>query len=381
MFVEVGRMSEAAIAEYPDGSCVLVIGASGVIGSAVVRHLAGREGITVIAAARRPETPAAGNVLPLSVDLTGGAAPADGLSQSRLGSVTHLVYCAYVDAPGWEAQNKPNAALFAAAMDFAERHCPSLRHVTLMQGMKAYGSHLGPFKTPAKESDPRISQPHFYYDQEDDLLARAAKYGWDWTVLRPHVVIGPARRSPLNLAAVLAVYGALCRARGEPLSFPGPEAAFDAVYQATDAGLLARAVEWAGSDPRAAGEIFNITNGDFFRWRHLWPAIAAAMDLEPGPVRPVRLAKTMGDPMAQTMGDPKTGADTEWDRLVSAHGLEPNRLGDLVSWPFADYVFNTTHDVMADTLKCRQAGFLAFADSEKVIIDRLNDLRDLRIVP
>ena len=360
------RLTEPAIAEYPKGSTVLVIGASGVIGGAVVKRLAGRDGMTVIAAARRPEPAEAANVTALPVDLTGSAAPA---GEAPLSAVTHLVYCAYVDAPGWQAQNAPNARLFIAAMDFAERHCRKLRHVTLLQGMKAYGSHLGPFKTPAKESDPRIPQPHFYYDQEDELVARAAKRGWAWSVLRPHVVIGPARRSPLNLAAVLAVYGALCRARGQALTFPGPEAAFDAVYQATDAGLLARAVEWAGAEPRAAGQAFNITTGDFFRWRHLWPAIAQAMELEPGPVRPVRLAETMA------------GAGAEWDRLVATHGLEPNRLDALVSWPFADYVFHTTHDVMADTLKCRHAGFLAFADSEAVIVDRLTELRRLRIVP
>ncbi len=358
-------MTEPTIAEYPDGSSVLVIGASGVIGSAVVRHLAGRKGVTVIAAARRPEAPSADNVVAMPVDLTGAAAP----DADPLRTVTHLVYCAYVDAPGWKAQNEPNAKLFAAALSFAERHCPGLRHVTLLQGMKAYGSHLGPFKTPAKESDPRIPKPHFYYDQEDELVARSAKRGWGWSVLRPHVVIGPARRSPLNLAVVLAVYGALCRARGEALTFPGPEAAFDAVYQATDAGLLARAVEWAGSEPRAAGEVFNITNGDFFRWRHLWPAIATAMDLQPGPARPVHLSETM------------VGTDTIWERLVSVHGLEPNRLDNLVSWTFADYVFHTAHDVMADTLKCRQAGFLAFAESEKVIVDRLTELRAMRIVP
>ncbi|WP_425403711.1 SDR family oxidoreductase [Hwanghaeella sp.] len=359
-------MIEPAIATYPKGSTVLVVGASGVIGGAVVKRLAGRDDVSVIAAARKPESPVAGNVTALPVDLTGTDTQCD---KALLSTVTHVVYCAYVDAPGWQAQNAPNARLFTAAMDFAERHCPDLRHVTLLQGMKAYGSHLGPFKTPAKESDPRIPQPHFYYDQEDDLLARSARLGWTWSVLRPHVVIGPARRSPLNLAAVLAVYGALCRARGEALTFPGPEAAFDAVYQATDAGLLARAVEWAGSDPRAGGEVFNITNGDFFRWRHLWPAIAQAMDLAPGPVRPVRLAETM------------IGADAEWDRLVAEHALEPNRLDALVSWPFADYVFHTTHDVMADTLKCRQAGFLVFADSEAVIVNRLTELRDLKIVP
>ena len=36
---------------------------------------------------------------------------------------------------------------------------------------------------------------------------------------------------------------------------------------------------------------------------------------------------------------------------------------------------------MADTLKCRRAGFLAFAESEAVIVDRLVELRRLRIVP
>ncbi len=358
--------SEPTIAAYPSGSTVLVIGASGVIGSAVVRHLAGRAGVSVVAAARRPEPPDAGNVVALPVDLSDRSA---GAGDDSLAAVTHLVYCAYVDAPGWQAQNEPNALLFEAATEFAERHCPGLRHVTLLQGMKAYGSHLGRFKTPARESDPRIPHRHFYYDQQDRLAARAAARGWAWTALRPHVVIGPARRSPLNLAAVLAVHGALCRARGEAFYFPGPEAAFDAVYQATDAGLLARAIEWAGADPRAEGEIFNITNGDFFRWRHLWPAIARALELEPDGPRPEKLAETMA------------GAGADWDRLVAAHRLEANRIDDLVSWPFADYVFHTTHDVMADTLKCRRAGFLAFAESEAVIVERLAELRRLRIVP
>ncbi len=358
--------SEPTIAAYPPGATVLVIGASGVIGGALVRHLAGRDGVTVIAAARRPETPAAGNVVALPVDLFDrSATPGD----AALAAVSHLVYCAYTDAPGWQAQNEPNARLFEAATDFAERHCPGLRHVTLLQGMKAYGSHLGPFRTPARESDPRIPHRHFYYDQQDRLAARAEARGWRWTALRPHVVIGPARLSPLNLAAVLAVHGALCRARGEALCFPGPPAAFDAVYQATDAGLLARAIEWAGAEPRAVGEVFNITNGDFFRWRHVWTVIARALDLEPGEPRPQRLAETMA------------GADADWSRLVAAHRLEANLLDDLVSWPFADYVFHTTHDVMADTLKCRRAGFLAFAESEAVIVDRLVELSRLRIVP
>ena len=74
-------------------------------------------------------------------------------------------------------------------------------------------------------------------------------------------------------------------------------------------------------------------------------------------------------------------ADPLWDRLVHDHGLAANTLSEMVSWPFADYVFNTTWDVMADTLKCRQYGFLEFIDSEQMLTDRLTQMRQLRLIP
>ena len=37
-----------------------------------------------------------------------------------------------------------------------ERASPDLHHITLLQGTKAYGGHLGPFRQPARESGPRI---------------------------------------------------------------------------------------------------------------------------------------------------------------------------------------------------------------------------------
>lgn len=341
----------------------LVIGASGVIGAAHVRRLAGRAEDRVIALARRPPTVAAANVSALALDLRRPEPVA-----SDLEPVTHAVFCAFGDASGWEAQRTVNTALFSAALDLLRNHCPRLIHVTLLQGMKAYGSHLGPFRTPARESDPRVPQGHYYYDQEDLLAESAARRGWRWTILRPHVVIGPARRSPQNLAAVLATYAAIRRSQGLPLAFPGPPAAFDALYQATDADLLSKAIEWAGT-LAVSGETFNITNGDFFRWRHVWPKIASVFEMEAGAAEAMMLRETMSK------------AGPLWDRLVVQHGLEPNRLDELVSWPFADYVFGTTWDVMADTLKCRRHGFLEFLDSEQMLVDRLREMRDLKIVP
>ena len=40
----------------------------------------------------------------------------------------------------------------------------NVRHLTLLQGTKAYGVHHGPYKMPARESDPRFIASNFYYE-------------------------------------------------------------------------------------------------------------------------------------------------------------------------------------------------------------------------
>ena len=247
--------------------------------------------------------------------------------------------------------------------------CPNLTHITLMQGNKAYGSHLGPFKTPAKESDPRIPGGHFYDDQLDALTARAGIRGWSRSVLRPHVVIGPALKSPMNLMAVLGAYGTLQKTKGEPLAFPGSAAAFAPIYQATDSDLLSRAITWCGEAEAAKGEIFNITNGDYFRWTNVWDSIADWFGLTPAPPADVKLTETMAENGAL------------WLRIAAEHALVEPNLDAMVSWAFADYVFGTTWDVMSDAVKIRRSGFWDYIESETMIIDRLEQLRTLKIIP
>lgn len=342
---------------------VLIIGASGIIGRAHIRNLAGREDVRILAASRAPEDNPPENVTAYPIDLTSGD-----VDPAPLKDVTHALYCAYVNAHGFEADRAPNVALMNGALDLCEA-CPNLVHITLMQGNKAYGSHLGPFKTPAKETDPRIPGGHFYDDQLDALTSRAARHGWAWSVLRPHVVIGPALKSPMNLMAVLGAYGTLQKAKGEPLAFPGPEAAFTPIYQATDSDLLSRAIDWCGEAEAAKGEIFNITNGDYFRWTHVWDGIADWFDMPAEPPANVKLATTMAND------------DALWAQIAADHALiEPN-LSAMVSWGFADYVFGTTWDVMSDAVKIRKSGFWDFVDSEMMILERLEQFRTLKIIP
>lgn len=349
-----------------DRKTALVVGATGVIGKSLTQWLGGRDDWSVIAVSRRaPDYEFAGTHI--SVDLFDR-----GDCEAKLGSlsnVTHLYYAAYTDRPTWAEQCAPNAEMFENALGSVEEGGAPLQRVVLMQGTKYYGCHLGPFKTPAREDDPRHLPPNFYFNQQDLMEARCQGKDWSWVCLRPHTVCGQAVGMPLNLLSVIAVYAAISKELGLPLRWPGKAAAFSTIFQLTDAALLARAAEWAGVAPGAADEAFNITNGDYFRWEQLWPKIAAAFDMEPGPVQTVDLARMMAD------------KEPLWNEMVSTYGLQTTAYEDAANWSFGNYVLGNEWDVMSDTLKARNAGFQDCLDSEVRFVEQLRELRAEKFVP
>ena len=204
-----------------------------------------------------------------------------------------------------------NLDLFRHALEpLVAEHAATLEHVSLLQGAKAYGLHVGRSPLPAKERAPRDRHENFYFLQEDALRALADGASWSWTVFRPQVVFGESFGSPMNLVPVIGVYAALERERGASLSYPGGP---PAVQEAVDARLLARALAWAAEAPAARGEIFNITNGDVYCWHDVWPMIAAGFGMEVGEPRPQRLADTM------------PGRADEWAALVDRYRLRSPR--------------------------------------------------------
>jgi nucleoside-diphosphate-sugar epimerase len=236
---------------------VLVAGAQGVIGRAAAERYSREAGTTVYGISRRP-IDGLGNVHAISADLLD---PKDTSRKlSVLKDVTHVVFGAYIEKNTPTERSVVNVALLRNLMDAVEESAPNLQHVTIYQGGKAYGADLGPFKTPAREDDPRLMPPNFYYDQEDHLRRRQEGKRWTFSILRPEAVCGYAVGNPMNLLMVIAVYAAISKELGLPLRFPGTEAAYRALYQVTSADVLASAAAWAGETPLAANEIFNITS-------------------------------------------------------------------------------------------------------------------------
>jgi nucleoside-diphosphate-sugar epimerase len=345
---------------------VVVAGAQGVIGRAAALRLSAQPDTEVIGLSRRAE-PALTGVPLVAVDLLDAAGTRAALADVH--DVTHIVFGAYIEKATAGEKSEVNVAILRNLLDAVEATSPGLFHITFYQGGKAYGADLGPFKTPAREDDPRLMPPNFYYDQEDFLCERQQGKQWRFTALRPEAVCGFAVGNPMNLLTVIAVYAAISKEIGIPLRFPGTEAAYRALYQLSSAEILAEATDWAGTTPAAADEIFNITNGDYFRWQHMFPKIAGMFDMP--------LADPVPTPLVTYMADKAP----LWDRMVERYGLQPIPYQAVASWAFGDFIFNSGFDNISSTIKARRAGFHACIDTEDMFRQQFAQLRRLRVIP
>lgn len=344
----------------------VVVGANGIIGSNLIAHLVELGDWDIVGLSRRGgET--VGKVSHIAVDLLNAAEAKAKLS--HLTNITHIFYAAYQDRPSWAELVAPNLAMLVNVVNAIEPIAPSLEHISLMQGYKVYGAHLGPFKTPARETDANHMPPEFNIDQQDFLEALQKGKSWNWSALRPSVVIGFALGNPMNLASVIAVYASMSKELGIPLRFPGKPGAYHSLLEMTDAGLLARATVFIATNPQCGNQAFNINNGDLFRWSELWPRIAQYFGLDVAPPLPMSLNVIMADKAKL------------WEQMVEKHGLAPTPYSDVSAWGFGDFVFGWDYDFFADGTKLRRAGFHEYIDTEEMFLRVFDDLKARKIIP
>jgi nucleoside-diphosphate-sugar epimerase len=348
----------------PQQNIALVAGANGIIGKALMQRMAALPDWRPRALSRNPHNSADA----ISVDLQDAAATQAALAGAR--DATHVFYAALAPQPGLAEEDRVNGAMLRNLLDGLRAVGAPLRRVVLYQGAKVYGVHLGEIPAPFYEDDnPRHIGPNFYFTQEDDLRARAAAGGFEWSILRPDVVVGDAAGNAMNIAMVIGAFAALSRAQGAAFRFPGPPRVYDQVFaQVTDSHALAHASLWAATADAARDQAFNYVH-EPFRWRRIWHKVAEAFNLEVGPPMPLNLAKHMADKAPL------------WQRLVAEQGLAATPYEKAVGWGFGDFVFNTAFDMVSDMGKIRRAGFTETVDSADALIRAIRRLQEARVLP
>jgi len=357
------------MATAQDTHTALIVGSTGIVGGNLAAHLVDR-GWRVYGLARKPST--ADGIIPIAADLRDETSVRNALAGV---SPTHVFLCTWLRQPT-EAENVRVNGGMTRHLFAALENAKSITHAALVTGTKQY---LGPFEsygqtaaeTPFREDTPRLPGENFYYTQEDILFAAAERGGFSWSVHRPHSIVGYALGNAMNMGVTLAVYAAICRETGRAFQYPGSREQWEAVTDVTDAQLLADQLVWAATTPAAADHALNIVNGDVFRWRRLWPRLAAALEVEPlgydGEPAPLELQ----------MAD----AAEVWPQIVRKHGLRDLDVGKLASWWHTDADLGRTIETFTDMGRSRRLGFAGVRDTESSFTNLFARLRDERIVP
>ena len=349
----------------------LIVGASGMVGNNLANLLLTQPDWTVYGLARRP-----GNhpgILPIAVDLQDPTAVNSALKDLR---PTHIFLTTWLRQPT-EAENiRVNAAMIRNVLN-AVSPAGTVEHVALVTGLKHY---LGPFEsygkgrlpaTPFREEQPRLDIENFYYAQEDEVFAAAARDHYTWTVHRPHTIIGYAVGNAMNMGSTLAVYVTICKHLGKPMIFPGSAAQWNGLTDITDARILAKQLLWATQTPAANNQAFNIVNGDNFRWNWMWQRIANYFEVETAPLPTTIL------PLETQLAD----AAPIWRSIAQAHHLAEPDINVLSSPWHTDADLGRPIEVVTDMCKSRKLGFKEFQCSEDSFLDLFATLRQARLIP
>ena len=199
--------------------------------------------------------------------------------------------------------------------------------------------------------------------------------GFNYTILRPQLIVGPNYGVVMNLPPIIGAYAALCEHTNQPFAFPG---GVDWVWEAADARLVGDACLWAAQNHEhgAHNETFNLTNGEVFMWRDMWDAIANTLGVVAAPDTPVSMAEFFAD------------KETLWQEVVQAHNLKPIELSALLgeSHFYADLCFaygaqQPPPPTFVSTVKIKQAGFTQTYNTEESFCHWLEYLQQQKIIP
>ena len=289
---------------------------------------------------------------------------------------THIYLCTWM-RQATEADNiRVNGSMVRNLLDVVSP-IGTVEHVALVTGLKHY---LGPFETwgkegsshptPFREEQGHLDVEKFYYTQEDEIFAAAARDGFEWSVHRANTIIGYAVGNAMNMVVTLAVYATICRETGRPFLFPDSAVQWNGLGDVTDARQLARHLTWVSTTPTARNEAFNVVNGDVFRWSWMWKQLAEWFGVEPAPF-PER-----STPLERQIAD----AAPIWEKIARRHGLAESNVNALISPWHTDLDLGRTIEVVVDMGKSRKLGFLDYQTTFDGFSDLFTRLREAQLI-
>ena len=292
----------------------LVTGATGFIGTALVRRLAARGDAIRVSVRRQAPTPHS-NVKTAAV---GEIDPATDWSAALRGveAVVHLAARAHVvDERAPDAYALYRQANALAALRLAEAAATEgVRRFVFMSSARVHGSRTT--GTPFRESSPLAADDPYgrsKAEAERGLAEIAARTRLEVVILRPPLVYGPGARG--NFARLAALVG-----RGVPLPLASVRNRRSFVFLDNLVDATIRCL----ADPAAAGETFLVSDGEDVSTAELIRRMARALH------RPARLI-TVPVALLRFAGT-LTGRSADVGRLLDDFEVDSSHLRRRLAW-------------------------------------------------
>lgn len=125
-------------------------------------------------------------------------------------------------------------------------------------------------------------------------------------------------------------------------------------------------------DPNAKNEGFNCSNGDLFKWKHLWKVLAEQFE--------VGYVEFDENEEAVSLSERMKEKGPVWEEMVKEYGLTPTKLEEVATFWFADVIFSG--ECMLDSMnKSKEHGFLGFRNTKNSLINVIDKMKAYKIVP
>jgi nucleoside-diphosphate-sugar epimerase len=322
-----------------DAAPCLVTGATGFIGTALVRRLraAGRP----VRALARSRKHIAADADVTVVDLTSGTIPSgtlDGIETVyHLAAKTHDLFAADAADPDyWRVNLEGTQRLLESLLS------RSIKRVVFVSSVKAQAEETTGEIDETQPPDPTTAYGRSKLAAERLVLSEAARRGFEAVCLRFPLVYGPGQRG--NLVRMIA---AIDRGRFPPPPSAGNRRSMLHVENAVEALML------AGQHPAAAGQTYTVTDAAPYSTRELYDCIRDGLGKRPVqwavPAWAFRRLASAGDAARAILGR-RVGFDSEalqklfgsaWfssDKIARELGYRPTRaLRDAMPELIAEY--------------------------------------------
>ncbi|KAG4418436.1 hypothetical protein IFR04_008421 [Cadophora malorum] len=375
------------------GKIALVTGGNGITGSAIIEHLARNttreQWSEIIVTSRSPFKVAVQDPRIKFIALDFGKDHETLADQMRelCARVTHAYFSSYVHRDDFAELNKANSALFENFLKALLKVAPGLENVTLQTGGKHYNVHLGPVPSPAREEEPRrtASIDNFYFPQEDALIAAQKGQKWTWNVIRPEAIIGHTLKpNGMNSALTFALFFIVSKELGDEAKMPTNQIYWAGYDDVSDSRLIADLSIFVSTNPRCGNEAFNVTNGDYFTWKYMWPRLAAYFGAKSTSDQEfTKPAPTIGQPQLDfSLAEWAKDKREVWNRICDRAGKpEAKATWDAGTWAYQDWVFQRSWSATLSINKARRFGWTGHIDSYKTFTDAFQSFEGIGLIP